>query len=64
MSEKITVCPKCMSTGEIISMSTSIKSILISNKCDLCNGKGKVYNEIKNDFILSINEDSINDNYD
>lgn len=53
-----TLCPKCLGSGQPM---TPKKDTGFEYKiCSLCEGKGEVSLELEEDFILSLNEDNIN----
>jgi len=54
------LCPKCLSTGEVMEGRKESKGFQY-NKCSLCNGIGVVSEETVEDYLLSLNEDLIND---
>jgi DnaJ-class molecular chaperone len=50
-------CPKCLGTGD--TMEGKKKKRGFEYKvCDLCNGKGKVHEEIAKDYVFSLNENN------
>lgn len=56
-------CPKCLGTGETMEGKKKKKGFEYK-VCNLCNGKGKVPDEIANDYIFSLNEDNFETNDD
>lgn len=62
MKNNNTECPKCLSTGEVMEGRKESKGFQYIT-CNLCNGTGLISEEIEEDYLLSINEDLI-DNYD
>ena len=55
-----TECPKCLSTGEVMEGRKESK-VFQYIKCSLCDGTGGISEEIEEDYLLSINEDLIDD---
>lgn len=53
-------CPKCLSTGEVMEGRKESKGFQYI-KCSLCNGTGVISEEIEEDYLLSLNEDLIDD---
>lgn len=56
-------CPKCLGTGETMEGKKKKKGFEY-NICNLCKGRGKVPDEIANDYIFSLNEDNFETNDD
>lgn len=46
-------CPKCLGTGKLFKISHQSKGF--NSKCNLCDGEKEVPNELKEDFISSLN---------
>ena len=58
MSRKV-LCPKCLGSGQPM---TAKKDVGFEyKKCNICEGTGEVTPELEEDFILSLNEDNINE---
>jgi len=56
-------CPKCLGSGE--PMTSKKEGVGLEYKtCDLCEGEGNVSQIIEEDFILSLNEDAINNDFE
>lgn len=55
-----TLCPKCVGAKEIMTTKKEGRGFIYS-KCNLCDGKGYVNSELEEDYILSLDEESIND---
>ena len=60
MENNKTECPKCLSTGETMEGRKESKGFQYKT-CTLCNGTGVVSEEIEEDYLLSLNEDLIDD---
>ena len=56
---KQTLCPKCVGAKTIMEPRTTRG--FDYNKCSLCEGTGIVTPELADDYIFSLNEESIND---
>lgn len=54
------LCPKCLSTGEVMEGRKESKGFQYIT-CTLCNGTGVISEEMEEDYLLSINEDLIDD---
>jgi len=54
------LCPKCIGAKEIMVTKTEGRGFMYV-KCNLCEGKGTVSKELEEDYILSLDEDSINE---
>lgn len=56
-------CPKCLGQG--VAMEARDGKGFEYRPCNLCGSSGKVENEIKEDFLLYLNEDNLDiaDNY-
>lgn len=54
-------CNKCFGATEIMQPKANGKKGFEYVECTLCNGIGLVTNDTAEDFLLSINEDIIND---
>lgn len=53
------ICPSCLGSGE--PMTSKKEGVGLEYKpCTLCKGKGEVSPTLEEDFILSLNEDAIN----
>lgn len=56
-------CCKCLGSTKVMIPKTNGKKGFEYTDCTLCNGIGIVSEEIEEDYLLSLNEDLI-DNYD
>ena len=59
MGDKL--CSKCVGATNVMVPKTNGKKGFEYQTCSLCNGTGVVSEEIEEDYLLSINEDLIND---
>lgn len=59
MGDKL--CPKCVGATNVMVPKTNGKKGFEYQTCTLCNGTGIVSEEIAEDYLLSINEDLIDD---
>lgn len=57
------ICPKCIG-AKVVMNGNQHKKGFHYDECTLCNGIGYVEKEIKEDFVLSLNEDNIETNDD
>jgi hypothetical protein len=55
------LCPKCVGATNVMIPKTNGKKGFEYRTCTLCNGAGIVSEEIEEDFLLSLNEDLINE---
>ena len=58
------LCPKCIGSTKVMIPKTNNKKGFEYIDCTLCNGTGVVSKELEEDFILSLNEDSLETNDD
>lgn len=57
------MCPKCLGSKQ--PMTSKKEGVGLEYKtCTLCEGSGEVSQELEEDFILSLNEDSINNDFE
>jgi hypothetical protein len=61
MKNKTVICPKCLTEGVIMQPKSNGKKGFEYKSCNLCNSLGTVIEEIEEDYLLSINEDLINE---
>jgi hypothetical protein len=57
------LCPKCVGATKVMIPKTNGSKGFEYVDCSLCNGTGIVSKETEEDYLLSLNEDLI-DNYD
>jgi len=55
------LCPKCLGSAKVMVPKTNGKKGFQYQNCTLCNGTGVVSEETVEDYLLSINEDLIDD---
>ena len=55
------LCPSCVGATQVMIPKTNGKKGFEYQTCSLCNGTGVVSEETVEDYLLSINEDLIND---
>jgi len=55
------LCPKCVGATNVMIPKTNGKKGFEYQTCSLCNGTGVISEEIEEDYLLSINEDLIDD---
>ncbi len=55
------LCPSCIGSTQVMIPKTNGKKGFEYEDCSLCNGTGVVSEEIEEDYLLSINEDLIDD---
>ena len=55
------LCPKCIGAKEVMIPKTNGKKGFEYHQCNLCKGKGFISEEVEEDYLLSINEDLIDD---
>ena len=55
------LCPSCVGATQVMIPKTNGKKGFEYQDCTLCNGSGVVSEETEEDYLLSINEDLIND---
>ena len=55
------LCCKCIGSTQVMIPKTNNKKGFEYIKCSLCNGTGVISEEIEEDFLLSLNEDLIDD---
>lgn len=55
------LCPKCIGSTKVMIPKTNGKKGFEYTDCKLCNGTGIVSEEIEEDYLLSLNEDLIDD---
>jgi len=55
------LCPSCIGATQVMIPKTNGKKGFEYQDCTLCNGSGVVSEEIEEDYLLSINEDLIDD---
>ena len=55
------LCPKCVGSTQVMIPKTNNKKGFEYQTCTLCNGSGVVSEETEEDYLLSINEDLIDD---
>ena len=59
---KLVECPKCL--GVVTTMEANEGKGFKYKQCTLCNGSGKVDEQLSDDFIFSLNEDNFETNDD
>jgi len=62
MSGNLEECPKCLGIGELME-AKSTKGFKYET-CSLCNGSGKVDEQMADDFVFAMNEDNFETNDD
>jgi len=55
------LCPKCVGSTQVMIPKTNGQKGFEYQDCTLCNSTGAVSEEIKEDYLLSLNEDLINE---
>ena len=55
------LCPSCVGSTQVMIPKTNNKQGFEYQTCSLCNGTGVVSEETEEDYLLSINEDLIDD---
>ena len=55
------LCPSCVGSTQVMIPKTNNKKGFEYTDCTLCNGTGVVSEEMEEDYLLSINEDLIDD---
>ena len=55
------LCPSCVGSTKVMIPKTNGKKGFEYKTCSLCNGIGVVSEETEEDYLLSINEDLIDD---
>ena len=55
------LCCKCIGSTQVMIPKTNNKKGFEYIKCSLCNGTGVISEEIEEDFLLSLNEDLMDD---
>lgn len=55
-----TLCPQCIGAKEIMAPKSEGRGF-VYKKCNLCDGNGYVNSELEEDYILSLDEESIDD---
>ena len=55
------LCPKCVGSTQVMIPKTNNKKGFEYQDCTLCNGAGVVSEETEEDYLLSLNEDLIDD---
>ena len=55
------LCPSCIGSTQVMIPKTNNKKGFEYQTCSLCNGTGVVSEETVEDYLLSINEDLIDD---
>ena len=55
------LCPSCVGSTQVMIPKTNNKKGFEYQTCTLCNGTAVVSEEIEEDYLLSINEDLIDD---
>jgi DnaJ-class molecular chaperone len=55
------LCPKCIGATNVMVPKISGKKGFEYQICTLCNGTGVISEEIEEDYLLSLNEDLIDD---
>ena len=55
------LCPSCVGSTQVMIPKTNNKKGFEYQDCTLCNGSGVVSEETEEDYLLSINEDLIDD---
>lgn len=58
---KTKLCSKCIGATEVMIPKTNGKKGFQYQTCSLCNGTGVISEEIEEDYLLSLNEDLIDD---
>jgi RecJ-like exonuclease len=62
MSNKTTICPKCLGAKEIMTPKKTRGFEYIN--CNLCEGTGEVDEQLNDDFIFAQNEENYDDDYE
>ena len=57
------LCSKCVGATNVMIPKTNGKKGFDYISCTLCNGTGVISEEIEEDYLLSLNEDLIDDSY-
>ena len=55
------LCCKCIGSTQVMIPKTNNKKGFEYIRCSLCNGTGVISEEMEEDYLLSINEDLIDD---
>ena len=55
------LCPSCVGSTQVMIPKTNNKKGFEYQTCSLCNGSGVVSEETVEDYLLSLNEDLIDD---
>ena len=55
------LCPSCVGSTKVMIPKTNGKKGFEYQECSLCNGTGVVSEETEEDYLLSLNEDLIDD---
>ena len=55
------LCPSCVGSTQVMIPKTNGKKGFEYVTCTLCNGTGVISEELEEDYLLSINEDLIDD---
>lgn len=55
------LCPKCVGATKVMIPKTNGKKGFEYIDCTLCNGTGIISEEMEEDYLLSLNEDLIDD---
>lgn len=55
------LCCKCVGSTQVMIPKTNGKKGFQYETCSLCNGTGTISEEMEEDYLLSINEDLIDD---
>ena len=55
------LCTKCVGSTQVMIPKTNNRKGFEYQTCTLCNGTGVVSEEIEEDYLLSLNEDLIDD---
>lgn len=58
---KLKICSKCVGSTEVMIPKTNGKKGFQYHECTLCNGEGVITEEMEEDYLLSLNEDLIDD---
>ena len=59
--KNLKLCPSCVGSTQVMIPKTNNKKGFEYQTCTLCNGSGVVSEETEEDYLLSINEDLIDD---